>query len=222
MKKTHSFLYKNSLTIVLLLFFALSLIGQIFSGLQEYNDEREEYGRDPVAVGKYLTTGHFIQTTFENWESEFLQMGMYVLLTIGLRQIGSSESKKMDKKEEVDREPDPKKAGAPWPVKKGGWILALYKHSLSLAFIILFLLSFWLHAVGSLEHYNEEQLFKGKATLEMNEFIGQSRFWFESFQNWQSEFIAVVSIVCLSIYFRQKGSPESKPVDASFEETGSS
>ena len=147
-------------------------------------------------------------------------MGLYVLLTISLRQQGSSESKDLEEKEEVDREPDPNRKDAPWPVKKGGLALAIYKNSLSLAFVLLFVTSFLLHAGGSFNKYNEEQIFKGKPKLSLSEFIGESRFWFESFQNWQSEFIAVISIVVLSIYLRQKGSPESKPVDASLEETG--
>jgi cbb3-type cytochrome oxidase subunit 3 len=221
MNKHHSFLYRNGLTIVLILFFLGSITGQIFTGWKEYNAELAEYGKSEVNLGAYLTTGHFIQTTFENWESEFLQMGMYVLLTIGLRQLGSSESKSLDEEEEVDRAPDSSKKDAPWPVKKGGWILTVYKHSLSLAFLLLFLISYALHAYGSLKNYNEEQVLKGDDAVGLAEFMTSSRFWFESFQNWQSEFIAVISIVVLSIYLRQQGSPESKPVDASHEETGS-
>jgi hypothetical protein len=137
-----------------------------------------------------------------------------------LRQLGSSESKGIEGEEEVDREPDPKKADAPWPVKRGGWILAIYKNSLSIAFGILFFVSFVLHAIGSLKYYNNEQILKGEEPVTMSEFLSQSRFWFESFQNWQSEFIAVLSIVVLSIFLRQKGSPESKPVDAPDSETG--
>jgi hypothetical protein len=220
-KKRSSFFYENGLTIVLLSCFALSIIGQIFTGLKEYNDEMTELGGRTKDLIEYLGTGHFLQTTFENWESEFLQMGMYVVLTIHLRQKGSSESKSLDEKEEVDREPDPKTKGAPWPVKKGGVVLKLYRYSLSLAFVVLFLLSFTLHARGSFVNYNEERVLEGKATEDFTEFMGGSRFWFESFQNWQSEFVAVISIVVLSIFLRQHGSPESKPVDAPNEETGS-
>jgi hypothetical protein len=189
--------------------------------LHEYNEELREHGANEVGLSEYLTTGHFFQVTFENWESEFLQMTMYVMLTISLRQIGSSESKKIDEEEEVDREPDPNKKDAPWPVRKGGFILAVYKHSLSLAFALLFVMSFSLHAYGSLRNYNEEQMLKGEPPVYFAEFIGNSRFWFESFQNWQSEFVAVISIVVLSIFLRQKGSPESKPVDAANSTTGS-
>jgi hypothetical protein len=221
MKQKHSFFYRNGLSIVLLLLFVASITGQIYTGHAEYNEERREYAREEVSLGRYLTSGHFVQTTFENWESEFLQMGLYVLLTIWLRQQGSSESKDLDEKEEVDREPDPTRNEAPFPVKKGGWRLALYRNSLSLAFAILFAASFVLHAGGSFKKFNEERLFQGKSRVSLVQFMSESRFWFESFQNWQSEFVAVISIVVLSIFLRQHGSPESKPVDAPCDETGS-
>ncbi|HZY82458.1 MAG TPA: DUF6766 family protein [Cyclobacteriaceae bacterium] len=214
------FLYRNSLTLVLLTLVLLCITGQMITGWHEYNDDLLEHGASPIAFLHYLTTGHFYQVTFENWESEFLQMAMYVLLTIWLRQHGSSESKKIGEKEEVDREPDPKSKNAPWPVKRGGFILTLYKNSLSIAFGLLFLISFCLHAYGSLRNYNEEQILNGKQTVTLGKFMGETRFWFESFQNWQSEFVAVISIVVLSIFLRQKGSPESKPVDAPDSETG--
>jgi len=215
------FLKHNSLSIVFLLLFVFSLIGQAYTGHQQYNEEQQEHGQPPVGLHQYLRTGHFFQSTFENWESEFLQMGLYVFLTMFLYQKGSSESKDPDKKkEEVDREPDPRRKDAPWPVKQGGWILAIYKHSLCYALLLLFALSFVVHFFGSLADYNEEQLVKGKAAETASEYIGNSRFWFESFQNWESEFLAVFAIVILSIFLRQKNSPQSKPVDAPHAETG--
>lgn len=221
MKQKPSFFHRNGLTIVLILLFGGSMFGQIRTGWQEYNDERNDEGQAEVNLSEYLTTGHFYQTTFENWESEFLQMSLYVLLTVWLRQEGSSESKDLYEKEEVDRDPDPEKEDVPWPVRKGGFALKVYKNSLSLALGLLFFISCGLHAWGSLKKYNEEQSFKNKSVLTMTQFMKESRFWFESFQNWQSEFVAVIAIVVLSIYLRQQGSPESKPVDASFKETGS-
>jgi hypothetical protein len=197
----------------------VTLTAQFFTGMQEKNNELEENGKPPLTATQYVTTGHFIQATFENWESEFLQMALYVVLTVSLRQVGSSESKKMDEKEEVDREPKPHK-DAPWPVKKGGIWLKLYSQSLSIAFALLFVISFVLHFSGSLKNYNEEQTDKGLPTSTWTEYIGNAKFWFESMQNWQSEFLAVFSIVVLSIWLRQKGSPESKPVDAAHSETG--
>ena len=201
--------------------FILCIVGQIISGITVYEDQLRELGAPrEISLFDYLKTGHFLQTTFENWESEFLQMGMYVVLTIFLRQLGSSESKSVDKEEEVDREANPRRKNAPWPVKKGGLYLLIYKNSLSIAFAILFLLSFVLHAFGSLNNYNEEQKLKGEPVESWNEYLASDNFWYESFQNWQSEFVAVLSIVVLSIFLRQKGSPESKPVDAPDYETG--
>jgi hypothetical protein len=142
-----------------------------------------------------------------------------VVFTIFLRQKGSSESKGFEGPEPVDREPR-KRKNAPWPVHRGGWVLALYKHSLSIALFALFLASFFLHWYGSLKNFNVEQLHKGKPTTDGISYLGQPRFWFESFQNWQSEFLSVVAIVMLSVFLRQKGSPQSKPVDAPNSETG--
>lgn len=156
-----------------------------------------------------------MQATFENWESEFLQMGLYVFMTVFLYQQGSAESKSLDKPEEVDRKPKVHPQ-APWPVKKGGWILAIYQRSLSLVFVLLFTVSFIGHAYGTMRQLNEEE----HKALNLLSVLGENRFWFESLQNWQSEFLSVASIVFFSIYLRQKGSPESKPVDSPHEETG--
>lgn len=214
------FIRNNSLSIVFLLLFILTLIGQYATGLKEYNKERQQEGQPPVAAGQYFRSGHFIESTFENWESEFLQMALFVLLTIFLYQKGSSESKSCEGEEEVDREPSPARKGAPWAVRQGGWILALYKHSLTISLLLLFVLSFVLHLYGSLKDENEQLVHKGLPPETLGKFIADSRFWFESFQNWQSEFLSVFAIVVLSIFLRQKGSPQSKPVDAPHDETG--
>lgn len=216
-KKT--FFYKNGLSIVLILLFIISLAGQAVMGWVEYNKELEEYHVRHVRFEKYLFSGHFIETTFENWESEFLQMAIFVWLTIFLRQQGSSESKSLEEDEPVDRKPKRYK-NAPWPVKKGGVWLAIYENSLTIAFVMLFLISFSLHAYGSLKDYNEERRLKNQPLVSMNEYVTESKLWFESFQNWQSEFIAVASIVIFTIFLRQKGSAQSKPVDAPYSETG--
>ena len=218
-KKKRSFLYKNGLSIVFAGLTLLALAGQYIAGFKEYNKELVEKHVQQIEFDDYLTSGHFIEATFENWESEFLQMALYVILTVKLRQIGSSESKKIDEEEEVDRQPQPHK-DAPWPVKKGGLILLIYKNSLSIAFVVLFLLSFWLHLEGSLSVYNLDQRLAGKPEETASQFLLNSKLWFESLQNWQSEFLSVLSIIFLSIYLRQYGSPESKPVDAPYMETG--
>ncbi|ALD21917.1 DUF6766 family protein [Hymenobacter sp. DG25A] len=214
------FLYENGLLLVGGFLVLLTMVGQSITGWYEYNDELKDMGIVFLSFAQYLTSGHFIEATFENWESEFLQMALYVLLTIGLRQKGSSESKKLYEEEEVDRKPNPSRKGAPWPVRKGGLWLLLYKNSLSVAFTLLFFASVWLHARGGAEVYNIEQMHKQEPIVTMWGYMATSRFWFESFQNWQSEFLSIVSIVGLSIFLRQQGSPESKPVDAPNDETG--
>lgn len=212
------FFYRNSLSIVVITLMLACLTAQFLTGWNTHNTELAENGKVLLSAGEYMHSGHFIQATFENWESEFLQMMLYILLTVSLRQKGSSESKSLDGKEDVDREPVSHN-NAPWPVKKGGIWLKLYKHSLSLAFAILFLFSFIMHFYGSLKDFNEEQIAKDKPVTTAVHYISDSRFWFESFQNWQSEFLAVASIVILSIWLREKGSPESKPVDMPHNET---
>lgn len=214
------FIKNNGLSVVFLLLFMLSFWGQLLTGWTQHNKEQLEEGQPAKSMGRYLQSGHFLQSTFENWESEFLQMALFVVLTISLRQKGSSESKSLDEPEAVDREPDPSKKDAPWAVKKGGWILAVYKHSLTLSLFILFLLSFAVHLYGSLKDENEQLAQKGQPQETLQQYIVDSRFWFESFQNWQSEFLSVFAIIVLSIFLRQKGSSQSKPVDAPHSETG--
>ena len=120
----------------------------------------------------------------------------------------------------MDREPSADRKDAPWPVRKGGLALTIYKHSLTITLTILFLLSFALHLYGSLKDENEKLLSHGQPPEYLTEYLGNSRFWFESFQNWQSEFLSVFAIVVLTIFLRQKGSSQSKPVDAPHSETG--
>jgi hypothetical protein len=219
MRSMRKFLKHNGLSIVFLLLFLVSLVGQVATGFHEYNKEREEDGVQAVGLTSYLQSGHFLQATFENWESEFLQMALFVVLTMSLYQKGSSESKKFEP-EEVDREPSARRKKVPWPVKKGGIILKIYSNSLSIALFILFILSFTIHLYGSLKDENEKLLIKGLAPQHIGDYISSPRFWFESFQNWQSEFLSVFAIVVLSIFLRQKGSAQSKPVDAPHSETG--
>jgi len=215
------FFRNNGLSITFFVLFVLSMIGQIFSGLAEHNEEMREEGGQQLTVGQYFSSGHFIQSTFENWESEFLQMALFVILTISLYQKGSSESKDPDGGEEdVDKEPDPNAPDAPWPVRRGSVILTLYKHSLSIALILLFAISFIAHWLGSRADYNEEQTLKHLPVQTPLQYLGNSRFWFESFQNWQSEFLSVFAIILFSIWLREKGSPQSKPVDAPHHKTG--
>ncbi|AFZ69357.1 DUF6766 family protein [Deinococcus peraridilitoris] len=213
---------ENNLSIVMTIIFLLLWIGQSLAGWAELNTERQDHGGNPLTYAHYLGTAHFWEATTENWESEFLQMGAYVLLTVWLRQKGSSESKKVDEEEPVDEDPNTARSrpDAPGPVRQGGMILRLYQNSLSMAFFALFAVSFVLHAISSLKEHNQEASAHGSELQTLGEYLQSPTFWFQSLQNWQSEFLAVVSIVVLSIWLRQKGSPESKPVAAPHSSTG--
>jgi hypothetical protein len=218
-----SFVRDNALSIILILAFLLAAAGQVVFGLSAYNDERIENGRTAVGLFGYLATGHFLEALFENWESEFLQMGVFIVLSAKFTQKGSAESKPLDEPFEGDEDPrahqrDPE---APWPVRSGGWVLWLYERSLAIAFLALFAMSFGLHAWGGLLKNNEERMSHGLSSQTLSEFVASSEFWFESFQNWQSEFLAVLAIVMLTIFLRYRGSPQSKPVAAAHSETGS-
>lgn len=214
-------LRNNGLSIALTLLFLLTLAGQSWAGYLNENNERRQHQEPVQSYGAYLRSSGMLEATAENWESEFFQMAVYVLITVVLFQKGSVESKDPEKLEEVDREPDPARPGAPWPVKRGGIALALYKRSLAIAFVLLFTVSFVAHAIGGAGVYNDEQReHPGGKIYSVAEYMTTSRFWFESLQNWQSEFLAVLSIVVLSIHLRQFGSPESKPVDAAHSDTG--
>lgn len=215
-------LRERALTIVLFTCFAVFLVGQSVAGHGQYNEEQQAHRQPQVSYTEYLTSGEFVEATFENWESEFLQMAAYVVLTVFLRHKGSAESKKLSGREAVDSKPKRSVSpNAPWPVRRGGAWLKLYEHSLSLALIALFLVSFWLHAVGGAHATSDENLVHGEQPVSTIQYMGTSKFWFESFQNWQSEFLAVGTIVVLSVYLREKGSPESKPVNTPHHQTGS-
>ena len=213
----------NSLSIVLALLFAACLVAHSWSGWRHFNHEQREHGGPETTWVEFVTSPEFGETVFENWESEFLQMAFYVFLTVFLRQKGSAESKKIDEQEEVDEDPADHRGdeSAPAPVRKGGWLLSLYKNSLGAALAFLFLVSLLGHAWAGARKFNEEQSQHGASVhLTAIEYMGTSTFWYESFQNWQSEFLAVLAIVVLSIWLRQWGSPESKPVHAPHEQTG--
>lgn len=202
--------------------FTLSALGQIVAGFRVHNDELAELGARTLSLGGYLTSGAFVEAVFENWESEFLQMAVFVLLTRSLRQLGSSESKPVSGSADVDEDPRlaQDRSDAPWAVKRGGLWLKLYEHSLSLALIALFLISFAGHALGGARAYSDEQALHGHAGVSAVAYLATSQFWFESFQNWQSEFLSIGVLIYLSIYLRQRGSPQSKPVAAPHAQTG--
>jgi len=194
--------------------FVIFFGGMILTGVQAYNADQLDHGLPPVSLLGYLGTGDFGEATFENWESEFLQMCMYIVLTAYLVQRGSSESRPVG--ESIPQDADPRDADlskdVPWPVRRGGWVLKVYENSLSLLFALLFLGSVVLHAVTGAASYSDDQLEHGLPGVNPIEYLATSQFWFESFQNWQSEFLAIGVMVWASVYLRQRRSPESKPV----------
>jgi hypothetical protein len=201
--------------------FAVFAVLQSVFGWQVRNDELVQAGQQAQAYWQYLGSGHFAEATFENWESEFLQMGSYVLLTAFLVQRGSPESKPLDQGDRPDDQPENAGREAPPVSRTHGAIQWLYRNSLSLVLFAFFFLSFVGHLLGATAEYNEQQALEtGVPAITAWQFLGSSDLWFQSMQNWQSEFLAVGCLVVLSITLRQHGSPESKPVTAPHSQTG--
>jgi hypothetical protein len=209
----------NGLTIVLALLFLGSLIGHWLVGVRFENAQLLEHGEQPIGAFAYLAEPQFLSTLFENWESEFLQMAAYVILTAILFQRGSAESRDPDQPEShADRaEPSP---DSPAATRKGPLVRWLYAHSLGLVLLSLFLITFALHWHFSALAAAEEAALHGGTGEAMMDYLWSEQLWFESFQNWQSEFFSAGALVVLSIWLRQRGSPESKPVDAPHSQTG--
>ena len=212
----------RGLTLALLALFALTLVAQVLAGWLDYNAGALDHGDPQIGVAAYLTTGHFLEALFENWESEFLQMAAFVMLTTVLYHRGSAESRRPHVVEPFDADPRrfADQPDAPWPVKRGGVVLWLYERSLGLAFVVLFVLSLAGHALGGWREYADDQVAHGHEAPALADYLASPRFWFESTQNWQSEFLSIAAMVWLTVYLRQRGSPESKPVHASHDETG--
>jgi hypothetical protein len=219
-----SFWRRNALGLTCLGIFAILVLGLVLTGHRAFNADQLEHGEHTVSLAGYLTQGHFWEAIFENWESEFLQMAAYIVLTVFLIQRGSSESKDPEKYDPVDDDPrdaDLRKP-VPWPVRRGGVWIVIYENSLLIAFVVLFVLSFVGHALSGSAKYNADLEQHGQAAASVWGYVSSAQFWYESFENWQSEFLAVFAIVTLSIWLRQRGSPESKPVAAPHVQTGSS
>ena len=215
-----SWIRDRALTIVLMAMFLLFLVGQFLTGLHQYNASQQDHHQPQVSKSAYFSTGHWWEAVFENWESEFLQMAVFVLLTTRLVQKGSPESRRPHVKEHVDVDPRDfaHEPNVPWPVKRGGWILRVYENSLGLAFVVLFLVSWVGHALGGYVEFASDRVEHGLARPVFVDYLTSSRLWFESFQNWQSEFFSIAAMVWRAVYLRQRGSPESKAVHASHDD----
>jgi hypothetical protein len=218
------FVRENSLSIFFLAIFLASLVGQAIAGHAEFNHAQVLHHGDAISFGRYLTTSQFAADVAENWQSEYLQFTLYILTTVWLLQRGSPESKPLDKAGgESDAE---QKIGSHSDVRSprwarvGGWRTAVYSNSLVAVMTTIWLLSWLAQSIAGASAYNAEQLDHQGATLTWFGYLGSSDFWDRTLQNWQSEFLAVGSMAVLSIYLRQRGSPESKPVGTAHEATG--
>jgi hypothetical protein len=208
-RRRRTFLRDNGLTIALCGLFVFAIVAMSLTGWSAYNTVLIEHGEVPLELLGYLQSGHFVSAVFENWESEFLQMAAYVMLTAFLFQRGSAESRDPDRPEDAPSTPPP-----------SSLTTFLHAYSLGIALAGLFLASFVLHLWGSHRAAEAEAALHGTPRQSLIAHFGDMEFWFESFQNWQSEFLATAALVVLSIVLRFRGSPESKHVAASNAETG--
>src|SRR5688572_25345016 len=223
------FLKDNGLSLAFGALFLLALGFQALTGWHEFNNDEVAHAMlqdeqpDTISFGRYLTSSHFGQAVMENWQSEYLQFTLFILGTVWLLQRGSPESKEMDKaglesdqRQKVGEHTD--KDSPRW-ARVGGLRTFLYSHSLLLAMSAFFIGSWFAHSVTGWSEYNAQQVEHQQPQLSWVGYLGSADFWQTTLQNWQSEFLAVGSMVILSVYLRQRGSPESKPVGAPHDAT---
>jgi uncharacterized protein DUF6766 len=218
------FLYENSLS----LFFGALLLGaltaQAFVGHDVYNQEQLAHHSETISLGRYLTSSAFGRAVMENWQSEYLQFTLFILATVWFVQKGSPESKELGNAgRESDRE---QMVGEHANAKSPGWARfrdfrgAIYSNSLVIVMGLIFFGSWFAHSVTGWTDFNATQQEHGEHGLSWIGYVGSSTFWEQTLQNWQSEFLAIGSMAVFSIYMRQRGSPESKPVGAPHDATG--
>jgi hypothetical protein len=220
-ESTMRLLRDNGLTIALMLLFSASIVGQLLSGWHVTLEDAARHNQTALSLAAYIRSPQFLSSVFENWESEFLQMSAYVVLTAILFQRGSAESKDPDEPpRDADLGKQAERPGAPRILRWGPVWRGIYARSLGTALALLFLLSFIMHWTQSAKMAAEEAIEHGGTPLSTMAYLGDPQLWFESFQNWQSEFLSTAVLVVLSIFLRQRESPESKAVAAAHGETG--
>jgi hypothetical protein len=217
-------LRENSLSLVFLGFFALAVAGQAFAGWHDFNDQATAHHESTIGLGRYLTSSSFGNALLENWQSEYLQFTLYILLTVWFVQRGSPESKppgreggESDEDQLVGEHAGP---DSPRWAELGGWRTRLYSNSLLAIMIGIWLLSWFGQSVTGWSEFNADQITHHEPEVGWLGYLGTASFWEATLQNWQSEFLAVGSMAVFSVYLRQRGSPESKPVGASHDATG--
>jgi hypothetical protein len=214
----------NGLGITFGLLFLGALIGQAIAGHADYNNHQIVDGSQPVSFVHYIVSSNFAVDVAENWQSEYLQFFLYIFATIWLVQRGSPESKlprdagtETDEQQRLGEHAD---ENSPTWARVGGWRTWVFSNSLGMVMVGIFLLSWLAQSIAGVVVYNADQLANHQDTVSWFGYLGSADFWNRTLQNWQSEFLAVGSMVVLSIYLRQRGSPESKPVGAPHVETG--
>ncbi|MGW0390691.1 DUF6766 family protein [Streptomyces sp. NPDC003042] len=214
----------NSLTLAFGAAFVLVLAGQAVAGHSEFNEQLALGGLQRMSFGEYVMSSDFAVDVTENWQSEFLQFFLYIFGTVWLVQRGSPESKELHKvgteSDEAQRVGDHAASDSPrWAAAKD-WRQSLYARSLGLVMAVLFFLSWYTQSLTGVSAYDEERLRQLQAPVGWDAYLGSAEFWSRSLQNWQSELLAVASMAILSVYLRQRGSPESKPVGSAHTSTG--
>jgi hypothetical protein len=218
------FLRHNGLSLFFGVLLLAALIGQAIAGHLDYNEDQRAHGGGTISLGRYVVSSSYGRAVMENWQSEYLQFFLFILATVWLLQRGSPESKEIGR-EGLESDEDQlvgehAKRNSPGWARVGGIRSAIYSNSLLLVMGFIFVASWFAHSVTSWSDYNAEQLEHDQESVSWIEFLGAARFWEQTLENWQSEFLAVGSMVILSVYLRQRGSPESKPVGSSHEATG--
>jgi hypothetical protein len=214
----------NGLTLAFLALFLLALVFQAVAGWDLANEERDRHGEPGMSFLRYLTSSDFGSAVMENWQSEYLQFTLFILLTVWLLQRGSPESKELDKagleSDEDQMVGEHAREDSPRWAKAGGIRRKLYENSLLLVMGTIWVGSWFAQSITGLTRYNAERLSHQQDTVTWASYLTSSDFWETTLQNWQSEFLAVASMAILAVYLRQRGSPESKPVGASHQATG--
>jgi hypothetical protein len=217
-------LRNNGLSLFFGLIFLLALLGQALTGHALFNEEQLAAGLEEISLGQYLLSSSFAVDVSENWQSEYLQFLLYILATVWLVQKGSPESKELDKTgPESDKDQlvgEHSNESSPAWARASGWRRTVFSNSLGATMGLIFIFSWLVQSIAGNSAYNEEQLGNFQQPVQWTEYVVSPEFWNRTLQNWQSEFLAVGSMVVLSIYLRQRGSPESKPVGAAHDDTG--
>ena len=219
-----TFVKHNGLSLFFFALFLAALVGQSLTGMAEFNSQQIADHMATLSYGQYLTSSDFAVDVAENWQSEYLQFLLYILATVWLLQRGSPESKEFgkagresDEEQKVGRFAD---ESSPTAARRGGRVTALYSNSLGLVMGAIFFASWGAQSLAGTVSFNEQRLAQLQAPVSWGGYVTSADFWNRTLQNWQSEFLAVGSMAILSIYLRQRGSPESKPVGASHGATG--